>query len=62
MIVKSEHEIFRRRGGRNAALGYVLGGFVVLIMAVTMAKLADGDLMKGYDHERPAGNGVRIVQ
>ena len=60
MIPKTEHELFRRRGGTTAALGYAMGGFVVLIMAVTMAKLADGEFMQGYDHV-PVQTGVPIA-
>lgn len=49
MIPKTEHELHKRRRGRNIALGGALAFFVLLLFAVTMAKLGDGQmLMKGY--------------
>lgn len=49
------HEIYARRRSRNLGVGLVLGGFVLLIFAVTLVKLADGQPMEGFDHTfRPA--------
>lgn len=48
MIIKEEHELHRRRRGRNAALGLVLGGFVLMVFAVTMVKLASGQMMQAF--------------
>lgn len=48
MIEQQEHELHRRRRGRNIALGGALLLFVVLVFAVTIAKLADGQLIQGY--------------
>ncbi len=53
MGIAHEHEIHKRRLGRNLGLGIVLGAFVVLIFALTMAKLKTGEMIKGYDYERP---------
>lgn len=36
---RQDHELHRRRRGRNLAVGAVLLGFVVLLMGVTIAKL-----------------------
>ena len=44
MIPREEHELHKRRKGRNLALGGVLLAFVILVFAVTIAKLADGQL------------------
>jgi len=44
------HEIFGRRRSRNLGLGLVLGAFVLLVFAVTMVKLTEGQSMQGYDH------------
>jgi hypothetical protein len=54
MGIAHEHEIHKRRLGRNLGLGIVLGGFVVLVFALTMAKLKTGEMIKGYDYEPPA--------
>jgi hypothetical protein len=44
------HEIYGRRRSRNLGLGLVLGAFVVLVFAVTVVKLRQGDMIKGLDH------------
>ncbi|HMQ92206.1 MAG TPA: hypothetical protein PKA33_09585 [Amaricoccus sp.] len=49
------HEIFGRRRSRNLGLGLVLGAFVLLVFAVTMVKLGEGQSMQGFDHSlRPS--------
>ena len=42
MIPKEEHELHRPRRGRNFALGGALLAFVLLVFAVTIVKLAEG--------------------
>ncbi len=46
----SDHEIYRRRGARNLALGGCLLGVVVMIFAVTIVKLSNGVDIRGFDH------------
>lgn len=41
MIGREEHDLHRRRRGRNMALGAVLIGFVAILFGVTIAKLGD---------------------
>jgi hypothetical protein len=48
MIPREEHFLHKRRKGRNLALGGVLLVFVLLVFAVTIAKLADGQMIQGY--------------
>ena len=49
------HEIFARRRSRNLGLGGALIGFVLLIFAVTLVKLSEGQSMEGFDHQiRPS--------
>jgi len=43
MAIRQEHELHKRRFGRNLGLGLVLGGFVVLLIALTMVKIANGN-------------------
>ena len=43
MSLRKEHEIHTRRGGRNMGVGLMLGGFVVLIMALTYVKITNVD-------------------
>ncbi len=51
MPMQTEHELHRRRRSRNVGVGLVLVGFVVLIFALTVVKVRQGDLMEGYDHQ-----------
>jgi len=44
------HELYDRRRSRNVGLGLVLGAFVVLVFSVTLVKLYEGQIIKGYDH------------
>ncbi|MDM7255171.1 MAG: hypothetical protein P3W90_000540 [Paracoccus sp. (in: a-proteobacteria)] len=55
MALKAEHEIHRRRSGRNIGLGLVLVAFVALVFGLTVVKVQNGDSMQGYDHRpRPS--------
>lgn len=47
---RDDREIHRRRRTRNAALGAILAGFVVLVFAVTVVKLSSGQMIEGFDH------------
>lgn len=42
-MINAEHELHRRRKGRNIGLGLILAGFVVLVMALTFVKVSRGD-------------------
>ncbi len=50
MGLNPEHEIHKRRFGRNLGVGLALGGFVVLVFALTVAKMYDGQPMEAFDH------------
>ncbi|MEL7164232.1 MAG: cytochrome C oxidase assembly protein [Pseudomonadota bacterium] len=43
MSLRAEHELHKRRKGRNNGVGLILGAFVVLIVALTVAKVTSGD-------------------
>lgn len=51
MAFTRDHELHRRRFGRNAGLGLVLVGFVVLVFGLTIVKVQRGDKMQAYDHQ-----------
>lgn len=53
MALHPEHEIHRRRSGRNIGLALVLALFVALVFGLSVVKIKRGDLMEGFDH-RPA--------
>jgi hypothetical protein len=44
------HEIYGRRRSRNVGLGITLAAFVLLVFAVTVVKLSQGQDMQGFDH------------
>ena len=41
MSFREEHDLHKRRFGRNLGLGLVLAGFVALIFGLTVAKVTD---------------------
>ncbi|MEM6757927.1 MAG: cytochrome C oxidase assembly protein [Pseudomonadota bacterium] len=43
MSLRVEHDLHKRRRGRNTGVGLILGAFVVLILALTVAKVTSGD-------------------
>ncbi len=51
MSLSKQHELHKRRFSRNAGLGIALGTFVVLVFALTMAKLKDGGTIEGFDYQ-----------
>ncbi|MGL5009647.1 MAG: hypothetical protein ACRC6I_07165 [Paracoccaceae bacterium] len=50
MPFQVEHEIHKRRFGRNVGLGLTLVGFVGVVFALTVVKVTRGDPMQGFDH------------
>jgi hypothetical protein len=43
------HELYARRRSRNLGLGLSLAAFVLLVFAVTIVKLAEGQDMRSID-------------
>lgn len=43
MSFREEHELHKRRFGRNLGLGLVLAGFVALVFGLTVAKVSNED-------------------
>ena len=39
MSLNKEHDLHKRRFGRNMGVGLLLGSFVVLVLALTMVKV-----------------------
>jgi hypothetical protein len=50
MAFRPEHELHRRRFGRNLGVGLTLVAFVALVFALTVVKVKRGDPLQGYDH------------
>ena len=51
MSFREEHELHKRRFGRNLGLGLVLAGFVALVFALTVAKVSDNNFEMPTDGE-----------
>lgn len=43
MSFQKEHELHKRRFGRNLGVALVLGAFVVLLLGLTVVKVTRGD-------------------
>jgi len=55
MALTRDHELHRRRLGRNTGVGLVLVAFIVLVFGLTIAKVSGGDMIQAFDHTyRPA--------
>jgi ferric-dicitrate binding protein FerR (iron transport regulator) len=50
MALTREHDLHRRRWGRNLGLALTLGAFIVLVFWLTIAKVQNGGRMQGWDH------------
>lgn len=50
MALKAEHDLHKRRFGRNMGLGIVLVGFVALVFGLTVVKVSNGADMEAFDH------------
>jgi hypothetical protein len=50
MTFRPEHDLHKRRFGRNLGVGLTLVAFVALVFALTVVKVKRGEPMQGYDH------------
>lgn len=50
MSFKPDHEIYRRRFGRNVGLGLTLAAFVAIVFGLTVVKVTATGPIQGYDH------------
>ena len=57
-MITKDHELHTRRKARNIWLGCILGGFVVLVFAVTIVKMMNGSQMEAFDHSIRPGLAV----
>lgn len=62
MSFPPEHEIHRRRFGRNLGVGLLLVGFVGLVFALTVVKVMRGDVMHAGDAKGGISDTVPIVK
>ncbi|MFN3292017.1 MAG: hypothetical protein ACK414_00825 [Gemmobacter sp.] len=50
MAFKPDHEIHRRRFGRNLGLGLTLVAFVAIVFGLTVVKVTNGNMSQAFDH------------
>jgi hypothetical protein len=50
MAFRPDHDLHKRRFGRNLGVGLTLAAFVALVFALTVVKVKRGDPLQGYDH------------
>ncbi|MFB2533400.1 hypothetical protein ACEYYB_13955 [Paracoccus sp. p4-l81] len=50
-MLRAEHDLHRRRRGRNLGLGLVLAAFVALVFGLSIVKIQRGDSLEGFDHQ-----------
>jgi hypothetical protein len=50
MALKAEHELHRRRFGRNLGVGLLLVGFVAVVFGLTVVKVQNLGPIQGFDH------------
>lgn len=55
MAITREHELHKRRLGRNVGVSVVLVAFIFLVFGLTIAKVQGGGMIEAFDHTyRPA--------
>lgn len=59
MNLRVEHDLHKRRAGRNLGLLFVLLAFVALVFGLSIAKITQGDMMEGFDH-RPRTSALPV--
>jgi hypothetical protein len=62
MALAREHEIHKRRSGRNIGLAVVLLAFIALVFGLTIAKVSGGGTIEAFDHTyRPALDPTTLI-
>ena len=51
MALHVEHDLHRRRRGRNIGLAVMLVLFVALVFGLSIVKIGQGDMMEAFDHQ-----------
>jgi len=50
MALVRDHELHRRRFGRNVGVGLLLVAFAALMFGLTVTKIAGGGVVQAFDH------------
>lgn len=57
MTFKVEHELHKRRFGRNLGVGLLLLGFVAIVFGLTVVKVKRTNFVEGYGQTAPVSAG-----
>lgn len=55
MTFAREHDLHKRRSGRNIGLALVLLAFILLVFGLTIAKVSGGGSIEAFDHSYRPG-------
>jgi len=50
MALSRDHELHRRRFGRNLGVAVTLLALIVLVFGLTIAKVSGGGMVQAFDH------------
>jgi len=50
MAITRDHELHKRRLGRNVGVGVTLLAFIFLVFGLTIAKVQGGGTIEAFDH------------
>lgn len=56
MSIRVEHELHKRRSGRNVGVGLVLAAFVAIVFGLSFVKITEGGLGPKPEATQGAGN------
>jgi hypothetical protein len=51
MPIQKQHDLHKRRAGRNIGLGLCLAAFVVIVFGLSIAKVRQGASLEAFDHQ-----------
>jgi len=50
MSIQVEHDLHKRRFGRNVGVGLILVGFIAIVFGLTVVKVKNTGFVEGFDH------------
>ncbi|APZ51559.1 hypothetical protein [Salipiger abyssi] len=57
MSIAKQHELHKRRFGRNVGLGLVLAAFIVIVFGMTVVKVTNGNFSAALQSNAQVQNG-----
>lgn len=57
MSIAKQHELHKRRFGRNVGLGLVLAAFIVIVFGMTVVKVTNGNFSAALQGNAQVQNG-----